>query len=630
MFRDETARVFLRSTYTTNPTLMRTGGRVSLVLGLRDVAVRTLPPVTPAPKEPKTTPPMRPSALGELLVERQLITKDQLAAAISHQRISGRRLGQVLIDLGCTTPDAVLGALSIQQGVAATRLNGHTVSPEAVRALPEKVARKHLAVPLQKIGTMLHVAIANPKDLDALDDIRFASGCNIQTHVALEDEIPTALDRFYSQANFESESSADTDMLVDVSHDRRDPSRPDRRRSSRGRRMTDASEEQFDEATEETAVRAVNRILTRAGNAGASDIHLERLTDTLRVRFRVDGTFRDIGYISSAIAPAITARLKVMGGMDITEHRVPQDGRLTVTVGSRRLDFRASTFPTIHGEKVVLRVLDQQSLRLDLAALGMQSPMLDQYREIIRKPEGLVLITGPTGSGKTSTLYASLGELVESGKNITTIENPVEYEVEGINQGQINEKAGFTFAKGLRAVLRQDPDVIMVGEIRDGDTLTTAVEASLTGHLVFSTLHTNSAIGTITRLLDMGIEPYFLASGVLAIVAQRLVRQICTNCSTAIPMPPGVAHLFGDRVPERLRRGAGCADCRGTGFSGRKGIYEMVRMTNRLRELILARASELTLLAAAREDGTTTLREQCLARVHDGTTTLEEVVRVTQ
>ncbi|HEV3139490.1 MAG TPA: GspE/PulE family protein [Vicinamibacterales bacterium] len=593
--------------------------------------IRNMPATPATTTSPKTTPPMRPSALGELLLERELITKDQLAAAISHQRLSGRRLGQVLIDLGCTTPDAVLGALSIQQGVAATRLNGYTVSPAAVQALPEKVARKYLAVPLQKIGTMLHVAIANPKDLDALDDIRFASGCQIQTHVALEDEIPGALDRFYTQATLESELDGETSqVLIEPVRDRRDPTRPDRRLGIRGRRLSDAAEDEFDEATEETAVRAVDRILTRAGAAGASDIHLERMSDTLRVRFRVDGTFQDIGYISSAIAPAITARLKVLGGMDIAEHRVPQDGRLTVKIGTRRLDFRASTYPTIHGEKVVLRVLDQQSLRLDLASLGVHAPMIDQYRELIRRPEGLILITGPTGSGKTSTLYASLGELVEGGKNITTIENPVEYEVQGINQGQINEKAGFTFAKGLRAVLRQDPDVIMVGEIRDSDTLTTAVEASLTGHLVFSTLHTNSAIGTITRLLDMGIEPYFLASGVLAIVAQRLVRQICTNCSTTLPVPAGVAHLFGDNVPELLRRGAGCADCRGTGFSGRKGIYEMVRMTPALRELILARASEATLLVAAREDGTASLREQCLARVREGSTTLEEVVRVTQ
>ena len=581
----------------------------------------------------KPPPPQRAgAALGEVLLERQLITREQLTLAIEHHRNSDRRLGQVLIDLGYTTPDAVLGALSLQLGVAATRLNGFTVSPAAVQALPEKVARKHMAVPLQKLGTMLQVAIASPTDLAALDDLRFASGCQIQTLVALEDEIVAALDRFYAQGMFESVTDGTTEAvsIESFESDRREAVKTDRRQA-KGRRKADQDDaEEYDEATEQTAMRTVDRILARAASAGASDIHLERMPDNLRVRFRVDGTFNDIGYISTAVAPAICARLKVLAGMDIAEHRLPQDGRLTVTIGTRRLDFRASTFPTIHGEKLVLRMLDQASLRLELTALGMRAPLLDNFRETIRRPEGLILITGPTGSGKTSTLYAALTELVEGGKNITTIENPVEYEVVGINQGQINEKAGFTFAKGLRAVLRQDPDVIMVGEIRDSETLTTAIEASLTGHLVFATLHTNSSAGTITRLLDMGIEPYFLASGILAIVAQRLVRRICVHCPTELPVPAGVRHLFGDEVPELLMRGAGCEHCRGTGFTGRMGIYEMMRMTESIRELVLARASEPMLVKAARENGMSTLREQCLARVREGTTTLEEVVRVTQ
>ena len=578
-------------------------------------------------------PPPTPragAALGGVLLERQLITSEQLTIALEQQRSSGRRLGQVLIDLGFTTPDAVLGALSVQLGVAATRLNGFTISRAAVQALPEKVARKHMAVPLQKVGTMLQVAIASPTDLTALDDLRFASGCQIQTLVALEDEIMPALDRFYAQGMFETavDRSLEPVSIEAVETDRRDGGRTDRRQG--GRRKTDQDEEHYDEATEESAMRTVDRILARAASAGASDIHLERMPDNMRVRFRVDGTFHDIGYISTIVAPAICARLKVLAGMDIAEHRLPQDGRMTAMIGTRRLDFRASTFPTIHGEKLVLRMLDQASLKLELPVLGMRSPVLEDFRDIIRRPEGLILITGPTGSGKTSTLYAALTELVESGKNITTIENPVEYELPGINQGQINEKAGFTFAKGLRAVLRQDPDVIMVGEIRDTETLATAIEASLTGHLVFATLHTNSAISTITRLLDMGIEPYFLASGVLAIVAQRLVRRICVHCPTELPVPAGVRHLFGDEVPALLVRGAGCEHCRGTGFTGRIGIYEMLRMTDAIRELVLARASEPTLLKAAREHTLSTLREQCLARVREGTTTLEEVVRVTQ
>ncbi|OLC40159.1 MAG: hypothetical protein AUH43_27020 [Acidobacteria bacterium 13_1_40CM_65_14] len=570
-------------------------------------------------------------ALGQVLLERNLITAHQLAVAIEHQRTSNKRIGQVLLDLGFTTPDVILGALSIQLGVPAARLNDFSVSSAAVQALPEKLARKHNAVPLQKVGQLLQVAIAKPNDLATLDDLRFACGCQIQTFVALESEIATALDRFYGGATLDAQVNDDSDGLAleTVTIERRDLERADRRQSP-GRRKTDANDDVFDPATEETAVRTVDRILARAASAGASDIHLERTAQNLRVRLRVDGTFLDLGYISAAVAPAICARLKVLAGMDIAEHRLPQDGRLSVNIGSRRLDFRASTYPTIHGEKLVMRVLDQSALKLELSALGMRAPLLDDFRDIIRKPEGLILITGPTGSGKTSTLYAALSELVETGKNITTIENPVEYELPGTNQGQINEKAGFTFAKGVRAVLRQDPDVIMVGEIRDSDTLTAAVEASLTGHLVFSTLHTNSALGSITRLLDMGIEPYFLAAGVQAIVAQRLVRRICAHCQTDLPVPSGVRHLFGDDIPESLRRGVGCPECRGTGFSGRIGIYEMVRMTMELRELVLARAPEHALLAAARENDMSTLREQCLARVREGLTTLEEVVRVTQ
>jgi len=592
----------------------------------------TTPPRPVGAPARRSAPTPGSTALGEVLLARDLITPDQLRIAIEHQRTSDRRLGQLLIDLGFTTADAVLGALSIQLGVPATRLNGFTVSASAVQALPEKLARKHLAVPLQKIGVMLQVAIASPNDLAALDDLRFATGCQIQTFVALEDEIAAAVDRFYGQALPETGVDDDTPVLIEaVSIERRAAERVDRR-GGVGRRRSDAelAEDVFDEATEQSAVRAVDRILSRAAAAGASDIHLERTPDSLRVRFRVDGTFQDISYVASGVAPAICARIKVLGGMDIAEHRLPQDGRLSVTIGSRRLDFRASTYPTIHGEKLVLRVLDQGALQLELAALGMRSPLLEDFREIIRKPEGLILITGPTGSGKTSTLYGALGELVQTGKNITTIENPVEYELAGTNQGQINEKAGFTFAKGLRAVLRQDPDVIMVGEIRDTETLTTAIEASLTGHLVFSTLHTNSAIGTITRLLDMGIEPYFLASGVQAIVAQRLVRRICAHCRTELAIPAGVRHLFGGDVPASLCRGAGCPECRGTGFAGRIGIYEMARMTPELRELVLARASESALMAAARANNMTTLREQCLVQVREGLTTLEEVVRVTQ
>jgi len=365
----------------------------------------------------------------------------------------------------------------------------------------------------------------------------------------------------------------------------------------------------------------LRQLLEEMSQRRASDLHL---TAGVPPEFRVDGIL--VPAESEVLTPEMTAQLAYSVMSDEQRKRFETTRELDFSFGIKNLArFRANVFLQRGVVSMAIRQIPFEILQME--KLGLP-PVV---KEFTNRQRGLVLITGPTGSGKTSTLYAALGELVETGKNITTIENPVEYELPGTNQGQINEKAGFTFAKGLRAVLRQDPDVIMVGEIRDSETLTTAIEASLTGHLVFSTLHTNSAIGTITRLLDMGTEPYFLASAVQAIIAQRLVRRICSHCQTELAVPSGVRQLFGDDVPDSLRRGAGCAECRGTGFSGRIGIYEMVRMTSEVKELVLARASEPTLLAGARRShGMSTLREQCLARVREGLTTLEEVVRVTQ
>ncbi|MCA1652436.1 MAG: GspE/PulE family protein, partial [Acidobacteria bacterium] len=378
-----------------------------------------------------------------------------------------------MVELGFVTPDAVLEALSQQLGVATVRVNAHTVNPEAIKALPEKVARRHTAFPMQKIGTTLLVALASPKDLTALDDLRFASGFEVQTVLALEDEILTAINQYYRDEWFPALQDDAGDVVLDS------PSAPLVAR---------------DEAAERSAVAVLERVIARAASEGASDIHFEPRIDDFRVRFRVDGTFRDIALLARELSPALVARVKVLSGMDIAEHRLPQDGRFSATVGEHRLDLRSSTYPTVHGEKAVLRLLDNTGLRLQLDRVGFSGQMLEAMRELIQRPEGIVLITGPTGSGKTSTMYAALAELSETGKNIVTIENPVEYSLPGVNQGQTNDKAGFTFAKGLRAVLRQDPDIIMVGEIRDIETMETAVEASLTGHLVLSTLHTNSAV----------------------------------------------------------------------------------------------------------------------------------------
>ena len=518
------------------------------------------------PRSPADAVPARtPEPLGAILLQQCFITADQLSAAIERQRDTGQRLGHVLVEMGFTTPDAVLGALSLQLGIASVRLNSHTVHRDAVRALPEKVARRHMAFPLMKVGGTLKVAIATPKDLNALDDIRFASGCRIETVIALEDEIQEAFERYYCESAPPAEPDEGGGDLIIVETpliDRRDPSQAERRAGVLGRRVTDLAPVEgavHDEDAEKSAVRVVDRILLRAIAERASDVHFEPMEETLRVRCRIDGVFRDVAFLSSSIAPAILARLKVLSGMDITEHRLPQDGRFSVIKDGRPLDLRASTFPVVYGEKVVLRLLDhtQQVLRLDL--MGMTTHILERFRDVLHRPQGMILVTGPTGSGKSSTLYAALSELAETGRNIVTIEDPVEYALPGVNQGQTNEKAGFTFAKGLRAILRQDPDVIMVGEIRDAETLSTAIEASLTGHLVVTSLHTKSAAATVARLIEMELEPYLVAASVQCIAAQRLVRQICRSCRESFPLPSGVAHIFPDDPPSMLYRGKGCA-----------------------------------------------------------------------
>jgi len=401
-----------------------------------------------------------------------------------------------------------------------------------VSALAEKVARRHTAFPVQKIGTTLVVALASPKDLNALDDIRFASGCDVQTVLALEDEILSAINRYYRDEWLLPDTPAPAADAVVIDSPMVHP--PVR-----------------DQAAERSAVAVLERIIARATADGASDIHLEPRQDDLRIRCRVDGTFRDLAIFDLALAPALVARLKVLSNMDLAEHRLPQDGRFSVTVGDQHLDVRTSTYPTVHGEKAVMRLLDSSGLRLHLDRIGLSGATLVNLRELIHRPEGIVLITGPTGSGKTSTLYAALAELVSTGKNIVTIEDPVEYALPGVNQGQTNNKAGFTFAAGMRAVLRQDPDVIMVGEIRDRETLETAIEASLTGHLVLSTLHTNSAVASVARLHGDG-------SRAVPARIERARHHGAAPCPADLPHVPGASD-HAHRAPQHVsgRRAAG-------------------------------------------------------------------------
>jgi len=561
----------------------------------------------PGDAEPKRDSPIK--LLGEILVQQSVITAAQLGKAVERHSRSRQPLGRVLVDMGFVTEDVILETLSAHLGIPSTRVNVYTVDARAVGALAEKVARHHSVFPLVKVGNTLMVAAAGPLDLQALDDLRFAAGCRIQPVLALEDEISAALDRYYGGTAWMAQEtiSSTGDSVV-----------------------LEAATMQVNinnEEVERSAIQVVENLIARAVGDGASDIHIEPMADRTRVRFRVDGMISEMAGFPSDTAAAVTSRIKVLAGMDIAEHRLPQDGRFSATIGNRRLDLRTSTYPGMFGEKAVLRLLDQSALRLQLDNLGFLVDTLERFRELLRHNEGIILITGPTGSGKTSTLYASLSEIVETGNNIMTIEDPVEYAIAGITQGQTNAKAGFTFAKGLRSILRQDPDVIMVGEIRDAETLETAIEASLTGHLVLSTNHTNSAVGTITRLQDMGTEAYVLASSVLGILAQRLVRRICQTCKKDLPASPAAQELFAE-PPAVLYRGVGCKDCRGTGYRGRVGIYELFVMNDELRQLIIERAAEGHILDAARRHGMKSLREECLAKVAAGDTTLEEAVRV--
>ena len=482
--------------------------------------------------------------------------------------------------MGFASPDAVLDGLSAQFGVPPTRVNSFTVTADAVPCLSEKIARKYTAVPLLKLGSTLVVAVADPADLHAMDDLRFAAGCEIRMMIGLESEIQEALDQYYGN-RFDTSAEAEKGLVV-----------------------VDLPGQQIDlqdQGAQKSASSIVDRILARAMADRASDVHLEPTKTSLRLRMRVDGTMHEVASLLPVLGPSVVARLKVLSGMDIAIHRNPQDGRFSATVNGRGLDVRTSTFPTIWGEKAVLRLMDRTGLQLSVSTLM---------------------------SGKTSTLYAALSELAESGKNVITIEDPVEYWLPGVSQGQTNRKAGFTFAQGFRAILRQDPDVIMVGEIRDPETLETAIEASLTGHLVLSTLHTNGAVATLTRLLEMGVEPYLLASAVTGVLAQRLVRRVCPSCSQTMPVPDEARHLFGADVPATIRRGTGCHECGGIGYRGRIGVYELLSMNAALRRLLFARASEADMQQAAHDAGLSTLREQAIALVRNGDTTLEEITRV--
>ncbi|GFN23289.1 GspE/PulE family protein [Thermanaeromonas sp. C210] len=557
--------------------------------------------------------------LGDLLVEAGMITREQLEQALREQRRSGERLGKVLTRLGLVTEKDILEVLEFQLGIPKVVLQDYNLDPGVVRLVPEALARRHLAIPIRRDGNRLLVAMADPLNLTAWDDLRVATGLEIMPAIAAEREIETMLSRFWQGGAGGTSVPAEGEGIAQAAAALDAPGAFDLD-GARGAATDNAP-----------AVRLVNRIILQAVHSRASDIHIEPQEKDIRVRLRVDGLLRDVSRLPRGILNTLVSRIKIMGGMDIAERRLPQDGRFQVTVEGRNIDLRVSTMPTVYGEKVVLRILDKGTMLLPLDGLGFLPSTRQIYETLIRSAYGMILITGPTGSGKTTTLYATLNALSSPEKNIITIEDPVEYLLPGINQVRVNPKAGLDFASGLRAILRQDPDIIMVGEIRDRETADISVRAATTGHLVLSTLHTNDAAGAVTRLLDMGVEPFLVNSSLIGVVAQRLVRLICRNCrETYHPAPEDPARAFArDKKGLVFYRGRGCPQCNYTGYQGRTALHEVLVMTEDLRALVAAKAPSHEIKKAAVAAGMVTLREDGLEKAGQGLTTVEEVMRVT-
>jgi type IV pilus assembly protein PilB len=560
--------------------------------------------------------------LGDLLVGEGLITPENLRRALAEQRGTSEKLGSILVRLNLLSEEQLIGFLSRQYGIPSITLSQLDIDPEVLRLVPAQLAKKYEVIPIERAGNALTLAMADPTNVFALDDVAFLTNLQVLPVVASQGAIRKAIDRTYdSQTTAISNVLSELDSEVSTVQLIGEEENP-----------VDAIELK-ESADEAPLVRLVNMILVDAIQKTASDIHWEPYEKVFRVRFRIDGVLHEMLTPPKRLEAAILSRLKIMANLDIAERRLPQDGRIKLRYNGRDIDFRVSVLPTIFGEKAVLRILDRDSLKLDLTQLGFDEWSLGQFQAAIRQPYGMVLITGPTGSGKTTTLYSAIHTLNAPDVNIMTAEDPVEYNLRGVNQVQINEGIGRTFATTLRSFLRQDPDVILVGETRDLETAQISIRAALTGHLVFSTLHTNDSPSTVARLIDMGIPSFLVSSSLLLIVAQRLARRVCPDCKEPYDADEAVLVPYG-HVPTGvgatpLYRGRGCQSCNFTGMKGRVAIYEVMPVTPEIRDLILHEASAADLGAAAKKYGMKTLRQAGLAKVLEGTTTVEEVLRVT-
>ena len=554
----------------------------------------------------------RRKLLGEILRDEGLITDEQIQAALEKQkREKGMRIGEALVAMGAVTAEHVAQAIWQQRQIPYIDLDSYALDPDVIELVPEKLARAYLALPLFKIGNALTVAMADPFNLIAVDDLRSKTGCEIETVISTEDKIERCLDQYYRM------DESITQLIADAADED----------GGKGK-------EGAGEIAEAPVIKLANLIIQQAVRDGASDVHIEPGEKDVIVRYRIDGVLHEIKKVPKTIQDAIASRFKVWGEIDIAKKRMAQDGRFYMKADGKKIEVRLSTFPTIYGENLVMRILDPTATILELKTLGFPAAIFDTYLKLAKATQGMVLVTGPTGSGKTTTLYATLDTITDPRLNIITIEDPVEYRLKAIRQTQVNPKAGVTFATGLRAIVRQDPDVIMVGEIRDLETAQMAVRASLTGHLVFSTLHTNDAPGAVARLLDIGVEPFLISSGVTGILAQRLARTICKSCKESYI--PSTEELEQYGIAERAKgrsfyRGRGCQACRFSGHRGRIGIFELLQISDPIRELINEGRSAVDIRKTALKTGDLrTLYRDGLEKAAKGETTLEEVSRIIQ
>jgi type IV pilus assembly protein PilB len=596
--------------------------------------------------------------LGEILVRENLISPQHLREALDYQREHGGRLGFNLVKLGLISDDMITAVLSRQYGIPSVNLDLFNIDPSVISLIPQEVAQKHSVLPLSRVGATLTLAMVDPTNVFAMDDVKFMTGLNVEPVVVAEGSVQQAIAKYYGSSREIELATVTTEELP------RNGSKNNGANGAGGGITKDdlvsldsidfdhsqsedvevvEDNEEIDLSTlsriseDAPVVRLTNVLLVDSLRRGASDIHIEPYEKELRIRFRIDGVLYDVMHPPLKMRDALISRIKIMSKLDISEKRLPQDGRIKIKVKvdsrSRELDFRVSTLPTLFGEKVVLRLLDKQNLMLDMTKLGFEPESLTKFKRNISKPYGMVLVTGPTGSGKTNTLYSALQSLNTVETNIMTAEDPVEFNLAGINQVQMKEQIGLNFAAALRSFLRQDPNIVLVGEIRDFETAEIAIKAALTGHLVLSTLHTNDAPSTISRLMNMGIEPFLVATSVNLIQAQRLIRRICKDCRQEHSIPAEAFIEVGFTIEEartmKTFKGKGCATCNNTGYKGRIGLYEVMEITDEIRELILIGASALELRKKAIDDGMITLRESGLHKIRAGVTTLEEVVRET-